>query len=111
MCILYTTAVKQPATKHCHEIDRPTDVYFILKQEFSISSTKEFGLILGLTYAELDMLKEESREKSTEFLIKVVESWYKQIPPPACWETIHIALWKLPNRPLANKVKQKYMTD
>ena len=110
MCILYTTAVKQPATKNCHEIDKPTDVYFILYQEFSISSTNKFGLILGLTYPELEMLKEESGE-ATEFLIKVVESWYKKTSPPACWETIHSALWGLPNLPLANKVKQKFMAD
>ena len=86
-------------------------MYFILKQEFSISSTKEFGLSLGLAFPELEMLKEESREKSTEFFSKVVESWYKQISPPACWETIHNALCELPNRPLAKKVKQKFMTD
>ena len=102
--------MKPSAANECHKIDQSTDVYLYLKQEdFSITSTKEFGLYLKLTNSELDNLKDESGGKGAEFLNKVVDMWYKKAPPPACWETIYDALWKVPNRPLANKVKKEYM--
>ena len=85
-------------------------MFFILKQDLSINSAMEFGLLLGLSNPDLDTLKEDSGGKSIPFLNKIVGSWYNKTPPPACWETIHDALWQLPNRPLADKVKQKYMT-
>ena len=104
--------MKPSAANGCHRIDQSTEVYLYLKQEdFSMINTKDFGLLLTLTNAELDNLKDESGARGAEFLNKVLDLWYKKAKPPACWETIHDALWKLPNRPLAYKVKQEYMTD
>ena len=104
--------MKSSAANECHKIHQSTDVYLYLKQEdFSITNTKDFGLLLKLTNSELDNLKDESGGRGTEFLNKVLDLWYKKLKPPACWETIHDALSKLPNRPLAYKVKQEYMTD
>ena len=80
-------------------------MFFVLKQDLSINNAREFGLLLGLTDPELDMLKEDNT-----LLNAIVKTWYNKTPPPACWETIHDALVELPNRPLANKVKQKYIT-
>ena len=62
------------------------------------------SLAVKLMNSELDNLKDESGGKGAEFLNKAVDMWYKKAPSPACWETIHDALWKLPNRPLADKV-------
>ena len=76
-----------------------------------MTNTKDFGLYLKLTNSELENLKDESGGKSAEFLNKVVDMWYKNTKPPACWETIYDALVKLRNLPLAEKVKQEYMKD
>ena len=109
-----TTAVKPYADNECRKndkIDQSSDVYLFLKDnDFSLTNTRDFGLYLTLTNAELDNLKEESGGKATEFLNKVVQRWFNKFPS-ACWETIHDALIKLPNVPLASKVKQNYMTD
>ena len=99
-----------PSTGSCHPIGKPTDVFLILMKDLSINQVMEFGVLLGLTNPELDMLKENSGGKGAAFINKIAETWYNKTPPPACWETIYDALWELPNRPLANKVKEKHMT-
>ena len=104
--------MKPSVPSECHKIDQSTDVYLYLKQkDFSMPNTKDFGLYLKLTNSELENLKDESGGRGAEFLNKVVDMWYKKTPSPACWETIHEALVKLPNLPLADEVKQEYMTD
>ena len=103
--------MKPSTPSKCHKIHKSTDVYLYLKQnDFSMTNTKDFGLLLKLTNAELSNLKDESGGRGADFFNGVVDLWYKKFPS-ACWETVHDALVKLPNLPLADKVKQEYMTD